>query len=160
MRREPKDNGDAEPEAAFAVGTWEVLNWSALFGDISPAPYKDVRIPLSSEVSILGTGFEGGKNVGQPNQQGTPALNAPPVDWIARHKAGAELTLFYDNPSGQLPFKRIELSASGVNRYLFRNKLVFNESSSVCDIVQEGRKTWFESGLRLYLAEATNATLE
>jgi hypothetical protein len=106
---------------------------------------------------ILGTGFEGGKNVGQPNKQGAVVANAPPVDWIARHKAGAELTLFYDAPDTQLPFKRVELSASGVNRYLFRNELVFDQSTLVSDIVQRGRKSWVETSLKLYLSETAKS---
>jgi hypothetical protein len=144
--------GKMEAEA----GNFQVTNF---VGDSSVYLQSRTKKLLGSrsgfwKFRILGTGFEGGKNVGQPNQQGTLASNAPPVDWIARHKAGAELTLFYDNPESQLPFKRVELSASGVNRYLFRNELVFNQSTSVSDIVQKGRKTWFESGLKLYLAES------
>lgn len=144
-------NGKMESEA----GNFQVTNF---VGDGSIYLQSRTKQLFGSNAGfwkfrILGTGFEGGKNVGQPNQQGNIVSSVSPVDWIARHKAGAELTLFYDDPQTQLPFKRVELSAAGVNRYLFRKEPVFNESTSVSDLIQKGRKSWVETSLKIYLAE-------
>jgi len=101
---------------------------------------------------IVPGGFEGGSNVGNQTS-GTPSPSN--VHVISRYKAGFELTAFYDNQDTVLPFKRIDLSVSGVQRYLFTNELAYDQATKTSTTIAKGGRGYIQADLKMYIANTS-----
>lgn len=78
------------------------------------------------------------------------------VDWVARYKFGGGFSLFYSDKDGRWLFKRIELDTQFAGRYLFRNEIMFDESTAMKIATDKGFKPWVQVGLNAYLADTPN----
>jgi hypothetical protein len=123
----------------------------------------------------LVVGLEGGKSIGQgaattTTTGTTTTTTTPDVNWIARAKVGADLTLFYDNSDdtkakssandakakGSL-IKRVEISAGGVERYLFFKEINYNPATKSDSSTGKGSRPYFQSDVKVFFAEDDKA---
>jgi hypothetical protein len=84
---------------------------------------------------------------------GEPA--EPEVNRIARYKAGAGLTIFFDNPGTQLPLRRFEIDINGVMRQLFLAESRFNDETNVTDMTDEGFHGYAQIDFKVFLVETS-----
>jgi hypothetical protein len=102
----------------------------------------------------LPAGFEGGQSLGTTSevagQKGDSAAE-PPVNRIARYKAGVGMTLYYDNPRTQLPLRRIELDINGVVRQLFLTESRFNSETKKTDTTGKGLHAYGQVDLKVFV---------
>src|SRR5205085_2736906 len=75
------------------------------------------------------------------------------VDWIARYKYGAELALSFRDLKTRFLFKRVELNAQFVGRYLFRKEVMFDQSTMMNITTTKGMKPWTQVDLKAYVAD-------
>jgi hypothetical protein len=106
---------------------------------------------------VLPAGLEIGQNLGttvpaNPTTPGAPAPE-PPVNRIARYKAGAGFTVYFDNPKVQLGIRRFELDVNGVLRQLFLNESRFNAETKKTDITDKGLQPYAQIDLKLFVGE-------
>lgn len=100
--------------------------------------------------------FEGGQNLNAgPSDQTAPAGNGSNknVDWIARYKAGAGMTLYYDDPKSNLPLQRVELDISGVVRNLFFREAMYNRETRSIDETGKGFRGYGQVDLKLFVGQ-------
>jgi len=103
-------------------------------------------------------GVEIGQNLNKGNDAASMAGSANSnavnsVDWIARYKFGAGFTLFYRNIKTRFLFKRVELDAQFVGRYLFKSEIMFDEATMKNISTTTGLKPWSQVGLNAYIAD-------
>jgi hypothetical protein len=72
---------------------------------------------------------------------------------LARIKTGAVLNLFYDLPGG-IP-RRMEFSASAIERHLFENETAFDKSKNTTTLVASGNKYWLDVGLKIFFLQTS-----
>jgi hypothetical protein len=139
------------------------------------AQIKSRVLPLipveTGETSEDRTGFykfhliPGGLEIGQNLNKGNESMQAAgsgstnptnSIDWVARYKFGAGLTLFYRNLKTRWLFKRIELDAQFVGRYLFRNEIMFDQSTMMDISTTKGFKPWTQVGLNAFIADTAS----
>ena len=101
----------------------------------------------------------GGVEVGQSLGTTVPAPTAPEgepeVNRIARYKAGAGLTVFYDNPDTQLPLRRVEVDINGVVRQLFLTESRFNAETTLTDTTDEGFHGYAQIDFKVFFIETS-----
>lgn len=101
----------------------------------------------------------GGVEVGQSLGTTVPAPTAPEgepeVNRIARYKAGAGLTVFYDNPDTQLPLRRVEVDINGVVRQLFLTESRFNAETTLTDTTDEGFHGYAQIDFKIFFIETS-----
>jgi hypothetical protein len=104
---------------------------------------------------VVPAGVEGGKNVNNPSTQGSTSTvsSSSPEDYVARVKAGGQLTLFYENAENPFPLKRVDLDLGMVQRYLFLKEAEVSSTPGVATIFENGRKPWYQASLKVYLVE-------
>lgn len=112
---------------------------------------------------VLPFGFEAGQSLGTtaPPEETAPADGAgapdsastPEVNRIARIKAGAGLTVFYDNPRAHVPLRRIELDVNAVLRHLFLIESRFNEETKKTDTTDDGLHGYGQVDLKVFFGE-------
>jgi hypothetical protein len=90
---------------------------------------------------VMPGGIELGRSVGVSTPED--------VDWLARYKAGAGFTLYYDSP-GFLPVRRIELDANAVLRYLFADESRFNSETNSIDLTDDGAHSYSQVDLKVF----------
>lgn len=125
-------------------------------------------------------GWEGGRSIGQgaattTTTGTTTTTTTPDVNWIARAKVGADFTLFYDNSDNSKAkssggnskdksgsddtnaksslIKRVEISAGGVERYLFLKEINYNTATKSDSTTGKGSRPYFQSDVRVFFAE-------
>jgi hypothetical protein len=76
------------------------------------------------------------------------------VDWIARYKAGAGFTLYYNNPGSFIPVRRIELDTNAVLRYLFADESRFNSDTNLVDRTDDGGHSYGQVDLKIFFGES------
>ena len=111
---------------------------------------------------LIPAGIEAGKNLNNASQQAmTPAQaqTLKQVNYIARYKGGGDLNFFYNNPETSFLFKRVELDLRAVLRYLFRNEVMFNETTKMNDMTDKGLKGYGQADLKFYFASTPNGRL-
>ena len=116
--------------------------------------YKFFLVPGGVEV---GQNLNNGMNQTMGAAQAAAAASDPnspsSVDWIARYKCGAGLTLFFRDLKSRFLFKRIEFDAQFVGRYLFRKEVMFDQSTMMNIATTKGMKPWSQVDLRAYVAD-------
>ena len=136
--------------------------------DFNVANYVgDAQVQLQSRTKALGTsergfwqfriipfGLEGGKNV-QSTTTTTTGAAPSKQDYVARIKGGAGLRFFYDNPETPLPFKRVELDLSTVQRFLFFKETEILKANAA-PVLSDGHRPWYQADLKIYVAEAAS----
>jgi hypothetical protein len=85
----------------------------------------------------------------------TSSINS--VNHIARYLAGVDFSTFYEDWNGTLPFKRVELEANALARYLFLNEAMYNSSSQLFNTVGDGVRGYAGVDLKLYVRQNTGA---
>ncbi len=105
---------------------------------------------------VLPAGIEVGRSLGttvpaDPATPGTPAES--PLKRIARYKAGAGLTVYFDNPGVQLGIRRVEVEINGVLRHLFLTESRFNEETKQTDSTDDGVHPYGQIDLKLFVGE-------
>ncbi len=110
-------------------------------------------------VRLVPAGIEGGKNVNSTTAQTTSGTSQPstPEDFVARIKAGGQLTLFYENTENPFPLKRVDLDLGMVQRYLFFKEAQVSSTPGVATTFNNGRKPWYQASLKLYLVDTPKA---
>jgi hypothetical protein len=88
-----------------------------------------------------------------PSPDEEPA--APEVNRIARYKAGAGLTVFFDNPGTQLPLRRFEIDINAVMRQLFLTESRFNDETNVTDVTDKGFQGYAQIDFKVFLVETS-----
>src|ERR1035438_303462 len=107
----------------------------------------------------LVVGFEGGRSIGQGDAtttttSTTTSTTLPNVNWLARAKVGADLTLFYDNAKAKYsPIKRVEINAGGVERYLFFKEINYDSTTKKDSTTGKGSRPYFQSDVKVFFAE-------
>jgi len=97
---------------------------------------------------LVPAGAEGGSNI-QNNTISASGVE----DSVARFKAGANLTFFYDNAESPLPYKRIQLNLDTVQRFVFF-KEPYTPAANAMPVLADGHRPWYEANLLIYVAEA------
>jgi len=108
-------------------------------------------------------GVEVGQSIGTtaPSDE-TPAADAPApaststVNRIARYKAGAGFTMYYDNPGIQLGLRHVEVEINGVLRNLFLTESRFNEETKKTDTTDDGLHGYAQVDLKVFLVETSS----
>lgn len=113
---------------------------------------------------LIPAGIEGGNNLNvdaASQQAATPQQmqDLQDVNYIVRFKAGGAFTLFYENDDSRLPVKRIEWDSRGVDRYLFRKEVMFDDTTKMNVLTDKGNKPWFQTDLKFFLASTPNGRL-
>jgi hypothetical protein len=134
----------------------------------------DVRI-LTRTIPLFGSkkgyfrarplvvGFEGGRSIGQGDATTTTtatttSTTTPNVNWLARAKVGADFTLFYDNSKAKSsPIKRVEITAGGVERYLFFKEINYDPTTKKDSTTGKGSRPYFQSDVKVFFAEDDKA---
>lgn len=83
----------------------------------------------------------------------TDSTSPESVDWIARYKFGGGFTLFYKDPNSRWLFKRVELDAQFVGRYLFRREVMFDQETMKNISTTKGLKPWTQVDLKAYVVD-------
>jgi hypothetical protein len=108
---------------------------------------------------VLPAGVEVGQSLGLTVQTATAAppdaTATKPVNRIARYKAGAGFTMYYDNPGAQLPLRRVELDVNGVLRQLFLTESRFNADTKKVDTTTKGLHPYGQVDLKVFIGEST-----
>jgi hypothetical protein len=86
---------------------------------------------MQDSPALVPVGMEGGKNVntGANDTSGSMVAAVQSPNFIARAKAGGQLTLFYQNREPPFPFKRVDLDLGMVQRYLFFREAQMSSTS-------------------------------
>ena len=105
---------------------------------------------------IVPGGIEVGQSIGTTvpppaTPEGDPA--EPEVNRIARYKAGAGLTVFFDNPGTQLPLRRVEIDINGVMRQLFLTESRFNDATNMTDSTDKGFHGYAQIDFKVFFVE-------
>jgi hypothetical protein len=107
---------------------------------------------------VVPAGLEIGQSLGTPvpADPATPDAPSPepPVNRIARYKAGAGFTVYFDNPDVQLGLRRVEVDVHGVLRHLFPTESRFNEETKQTDTTDDGLHPYGQVDLKLFLGES------
>ena len=106
---------------------------------------------------VLPVGVEFGQGLGTA----PPSGDTPPpagevaqeVNRIARYKAGAGFTLYYDNPGTPLPLRRVEVDINGILRHLFLSESRFNTETKAIDMTDDGLHGYAQVDLKVFFAE-------
>ena len=101
---------------------------------------------------VIPAGVEGGKNVNTTADNGVTPESSP--DFVARVKAGGDLTLFYENAENPFPFKRVDLNLGMVQRYLFLKEAEMTSTSNPVLAVNKGYRPWYQAALKVYIVES------
>jgi len=129
---------------------------------------SDTNFEVASIAKKLGSGFynfnifagpEIGRSLAKPDA--AVAVGATPdqlsqVNWITRFKAGGEFTLKL-MPAGSDDKWGVELNLGYVNRYLFTNEVITQESmkdgqtTKKLVTVEDGNKAWRQADLKVFL---------
>jgi hypothetical protein len=80
---------------------------------------------------------------------------APEVNRIARYKAGAGLTVFFDNPGTQLPLRRFEIDINAVMRQLFLTESRFNDEANITDVTDKGFHGYAQVDFKVFLLQTS-----
>jgi hypothetical protein len=118
---------------------------------------------------LIPAGFEAGQNLNagdivQPTSSSSTSSAQSPttssinsVNHIARYLAGVDFSTFYEDWNGTLPFKRVELEANALARYLFLNEAMYNSSSQLFNTVADGVRGYVGVDLKLYVGQNSSA---
>jgi hypothetical protein len=107
---------------------------------------------------VLPAGIEVGQSVGTsvPDDPAAPdASTDPAVNRIARYKAGAGLTVYFDNSGVPLGIRRVEVEVNGVLRHLFLTESRFNEEAKQTDTTDDGLHPYGQVDVKLFVGEST-----
>lgn len=105
---------------------------------------------------VMPAGVEAGQTLGSPAAEDAPGEAgeaAPRVNRIARLKAGAGFTLYFDNPAARFGLLRAELDATGVVRHLFLEESRFHEAAGAATGAADGLHGYTQLDLKLFVAE-------
>jgi hypothetical protein len=104
---------------------------------------------------LVPAGIEGGKNLNSTTTQGvtTTTPSSSSEDYVARVKAGGQLTLFYENRETPFPLKRVNLDLGMVQRYLFFKEAQVSSTPGVATTFNQRRKPWYQASLKIYLVD-------
>jgi hypothetical protein len=103
-------------------------------------------------------GFEGGRSIGQGEPTTTTtgtttSTTTPNVDWLARGKAGADFTLYYENKESNGPIKRVEINAGGIERYLFFKEINYDPKTKMDSTTGKGSRPYFQTDVKVFFVE-------
>jgi hypothetical protein len=111
---------------------------------------------------VLPAGFEGGKTLRQPDAKATATTATTAtdkalqqLDGIARFKAGATLSSFWENPAAAGPLKRFELELGVVERFLFLKEIHYDAATKSNSTILDGSKPYFHADAKLFVAESS-----
>jgi hypothetical protein len=102
---------------------------------------------------VVPAGIEVGQSLGTTVPAPTTPEDEPEVNRIARYKAGAGLTVFYDNPGTQLPIRRVEIDINGVMRQLFLTESRFNADTDLTDTTDKGFHGYAQIDFKVFFVE-------
>ncbi len=102
---------------------------------------------------VVPGGIEVGQSLGTTVPEPTTPEGDPDVNRIARYKAGAGLTVFYDNPGTQLPLRRVEIDINGVMRQLFLSESRFNADTNLTDTTDNGFHGYAQIDFKVFFVE-------
>jgi hypothetical protein len=107
---------------------------------------------------LMPVAFEGGKTL---NTTGTAAAGSasspPPVKWLARYKAGAGFTAFYEDWANDLPIKRVDFDLNVVLRDRFLREQVFDNSTNSATATGDGIRMYGEAAVKIYVGQTSSA---
>jgi hypothetical protein len=107
---------------------------------------------------LVPVAFEGGQNLNAsaPAAEPGPATGGATneVEWIARYKAGAGMTLYYDNPNNTVPIRRVELDMNVVMRNLFFREAMYNQETKLVDLTGKGIRAYGQVDLKFFIGES------
>ena len=112
---------------------------------------RDAGLP-----GLVPVGMEGGKNVntGANDTSGSMVAAVQSPNFVARAKAGGQLTLFYQNRETPFPFKRVDLDLGMVQRYLFFREAQMSSTSNPTLTLNKGYRPWYQASFKLYLVDS------
>ncbi len=102
---------------------------------------------------LVPAGIEAGQSIGTTVlSAGTPE---PAVDRIARYKAGAGVTVYYENPVARSLIRRVELDANGVLRHLFLAESRFDAVTRTSAATDDGLHVYGQMDVKVFVAETS-----
>ena len=119
--------------------------------------WRSFLIPVGAEI---GQNLNAGDIVQPASSSTTQSSNTSSinsVNHVARYLAGADFSTFYEDWNGTLPFKRIELEANALARYLFLNEAMYNSNSKLFNTVSNGVRGYLGVDLKLYVGQSSSA---
>ena len=102
---------------------------------------------------VVPAGIEVGQSLGTTVPTPVDPEVEPEVNRIARYKAGAGFTVFYDNPGTQLPLRRVEIDINGVMRQLFLTESRFNGETNLTDTTDKGFNGYAQIDFKVFFVE-------
>lgn len=102
---------------------------------------------------VVPGGIEVGQSLGTTVPTPVDPEVEPEVNRIARYKAGAGFTVFYDNPGTQLPLRRVEIDINGVVRQLFLTESRFNNEANLTDLTDKGFHGYAQIDFKVFFVE-------